>query len=605
MVAFTDPPDFEMLEDTGSDGTYEFTVRASDGTNTGTWDYAVTVTDINERPELTGTPVSSETYDENQTSDVLSYTARDEEGPVTWSLTGTDSGDFDISGDVVTFVATPNFEDPDDANTNNVYMFAVVATDTQSGSNRLTAPIDVTVTVTDVSETPAVTGDTAPSFSENASTAVATYTAADPERDTLTWSVDGDGFWISDRGQLHFAAPPSFEDGNTTYQVTVTAADDGGLSDSLDVTVTVTDTEEAGTVAIAPPRGWDGTRLSAELADDDGNTSGITWQWARSRSRSSGWADISNATSSTYTAGADDVGHYLRATASYSDGRGSNKTASAALTGRIQEAGTRPASNAAPKFADAAATRSVGEGTAAGRAVGAPVTASDTAAGEVPTYTLSGPDADAFDIDAATGQLRTRAVLDRDAKDTHTVTVSVHDGFDATYNPSPTTDHTIEVTIVVSVSSRPLAPRGGGDGGGGGGGGGGRGPAPDKRGEFGDITGHQFVNEIRWIAEQGITAGCSQEPLRYCPNKPITRAQMASLLARALDVEAPRQPAGFTDVDASSVHGANIEALFAAEITTGCSQQPLRYCPDRVITRAQMSAFLYRARDLIDAARPA
>ena len=131
------------------------------------------------------------------------------------------------------------------------------------------------------------------------------------------------------------------------------------------------------------------------------------------------------------------------------------------------------------------------------------MTASDTAAGEVPIYTLSGPDADAFDIDAATGQLRTRAVLDRDAKDTHTVTVSVHDGFDATYNPSPTTDHTIEVTIVVSVSSRPLAPRGGGAGGGGGGGGGGRGPAPDKRGEFGDITGHQFVNEIRWIAEQG------------------------------------------------------------------------------------------------------
>ena len=131
-------------------------------------------------------------------------------------------------------------------------MFAVVATDTQSGSNRLTASIDVTVTVTDVSETPAVTGDTAPSFSENASTAVATYTAADPERDTLTWSVDGDGFWISDRGQLHFAAPPSFEDGNTTYQVTVTAADDSGLSDSLDVTVTVTDTEEAGTVRHRP-----------------------------------------------------------------------------------------------------------------------------------------------------------------------------------------------------------------------------------------------------------------------------------------------------------------------------------------------------------------
>ena len=44
---------------------------------------------------------------------------------------------------------------------------------------------------------------------------------------------------------------------------------------------------------------------------------------------------------------------------------------------------------------------------------------------------------------------------------------------------------------------------------------------------------------------------------------------MASLLVRALDLEAAEQPSGFEDVNPASVHAANIEALYAAEITTG------------------------------------
>ena len=55
-------------------------------------------------------------YDENDeyaVMDVAAYTARDEEGAVTWSLTGTDGGDFAVdSGGVVTFVKhVPNWED--------------------------------------------------------------------------------------------------------------------------------------------------------------------------------------------------------------------------------------------------------------------------------------------------------------------------------------------------------------------------------------------------------------------------------------------------------------------------------------------------------------
>ena len=71
-------------------------------------------------------------------------------------------------------------------------------------------------------------------------------------------------------------------------------------------------------------------------------------------------------------------------------------------------------------------------------------------------------------------------------------------------------------------------------------------------------------------------------------------------MERVTPGQRPRPNCGHPQ-DPDSVHGVNIEALLAAQITTGCSQQPLQYCPDRPITRAQMAAFLYRARNLISA----
>ena len=86
-------------------------------------------------------------------------------------------------------------------------------------------------------------------------------------------------------------------------------------------------------VAISPSRGWvdASTTFRASLTDDDGSISNESWQWARSRSRGGGWTDITGATSSSYTVGADDADQYLRASVSYEDARGGNKTASAVL----------------------------------------------------------------------------------------------------------------------------------------------------------------------------------------------------------------------------------------------------------------------------------
>ncbi len=164
-------PDYERREDSLLTGGYAIVVEAHDpGGNIGSVAQVVNITDVNERPEFIGPITTAVTYDENDTSNVASYSARDEEpdtmGGVTWSLTGDDAGDFVIdSGGIVTFANTPNYEMPTGSHSDgtdidfNEYQFTVVATDIASGSTRLDVRTEVIVTVADVEEPGSITVD--------------------------------------------------------------------------------------------------------------------------------------------------------------------------------------------------------------------------------------------------------------------------------------------------------------------------------------------------------------------------------------------------------------------------------------------------------------
>jgi hypothetical protein len=75
-----------------------------------------------------------------------------------------------------------------------------------------------------------------------------------------------------------------------------------------------------------------------------------------------------------------------------------------------------------------------------------------------------------------------------------------------------------------------------------------------------------------------------------------TRAQMAAFLHRALtDERAPGPITDFVDDDGSEFE-ADIEWLASTGITRGCNPPDNdRFCPDQPVTRAQMAAFLHRA----------
>lgn len=116
---------------------------------------------------------------------------------------------------------------------------------------------------------------------------------------------------------------------------------------------------------------------------------------------------------------------------------------------------------------------------------------------------------------------------------------------------------------------------------------------------FADVPFNAFArHQIEAIYAAGITSGCSTDPLNYCPNQAVTRAQMAIFLLRGMHGSSYTPPPAngtvFNDVPPDSFAAAWIEQLADEGITAGCGDG--NYCPDRPVTRAQMAIFLLRAK---------
>ena len=105
------------------------------------------------------------------------------------------------------------------------------------------------------------------------------------------------------------------------------------------------------------------------------------------------------------------------------------------------------------------------------------------------------------------------------------------------------------------------------------------------------------------LAELGIVMGCATEPLQFCPDDPVDRGQTAAILVQAFNLP-PAERAWFVDVNGEHRFAEDIDRLAGARVTAGCQVDPARYCPQRNVTRAQMSTFLARALGLVDLPPP-
>jgi uncharacterized lipoprotein YddW (UPF0748 family) len=124
-------------------------------------------------------------------------------------------------------------------------------------------------------------------------------------------------------------------------------------------------------------------------------------------------------------------------------------------------------------------------------------------------------------------------------------------------------------------------------------------PAEVPSGGFTDTDGHIFEADIDLLASLEIVNGVS--PSRFAPDRPVTRAQMASFLARTFELgyrsPLPTGPMPFTDVGADDTHRDAIARLVAAGIATGTTATT--FAPSAHVQRAQMASFVTRSANVL------
>ena len=347
------------------------------------------------------TPVQAARLPANNSAPVFAATigtrriAENSTGNVGGPVAATDANNGDIltysipdSGDAALFAIDPatgqlmvqltgteelNYEDPDDSGNDNSYVVEVTARDS-SGSATAT-PATVTINVFDVDEKPAFGGvaddanvrsDVVDENATDEELNIATYTATDPEGESVTLSLVGDDadLFELDAGQLSFKESPDFEmpgdrNQDNVYEVTVRASD-GTLNEDRMVTVKVTDFVEEGIVTLSSEEALVGVELTATLTDLEGGVSVSgqieSWTWHRGNAATFEAAPnnaIADADSSTYTpVAADATAGYVKAMVSYTYQFGA--TPKTGTSDAIQVLTSRE--NQAPKFRDGSST---------------------------------------------------------------------------------------------------------------------------------------------------------------------------------------------------------------------------------------------------------
>jgi hypothetical protein len=280
---FIGAPNFEAPGDNGANNVYDIIVRATANGLTDDQDIAVTITNVNEGPVLSGGPTGAVTLAENIAA-VTTISATDPEGDsVTYSVIGgADAALFSVNSTTgaLAFITAPNFDAPGDAGANNIYDVVI-----RASSSGGTADKTLAVTITNTDEAPVITSNgggatAAISLAENIA-AVTSVSATDPEGDTRSYSIVGGAdaalFTIdSATGALNFIGAPNFEapgdaGANNVYNITVRATANG-LTDDQDIAITITNANEAPIITF----GGGGATASISVAENTTSVATVT-----------------------------------------------------------------------------------------------------------------------------------------------------------------------------------------------------------------------------------------------------------------------------------------------------------------------------------------
>ncbi|MEC9249717.1 MAG: cadherin domain-containing protein [Pseudomonadota bacterium] len=245
VVTFVSAPDFESPADANNDNDYEVNLVASDGVNTDVQAVTITVNDVSDVPPVITSSATGNAAENQTAAYTITATDADNSGTLVYSISGTDAALFSVNSSTgeVTFNSAPDFENPNDSNTDGVYQITVSVTDGDLSDSQV-----VSITLTNVDEAPVFASPTAFSVVEG-QTGAFTASATDPEGNAITYSLSGADAALfsinSSTGEVTFTAAPDFDapgdaDNDNIYEVTVTA-DDGAITTNQSVSVTVTE----------------------------------------------------------------------------------------------------------------------------------------------------------------------------------------------------------------------------------------------------------------------------------------------------------------------------------------------------------------------------
>ena len=292
-------------------------------------------------------------YEENGEGSVSTYTLSGSDGDVTWSLSGDDSDDFFLSGDGATtralsFISSPNYEDPTDSDADNQYDVTIQASD-GTNTSRLQVTVFVTNVLHDADELPVITGtarvgetltvDTSPISDTDQNTPFGyQWIRTDEDTDTDT-NIDGAtnssyaltdddegktikvlvGFRTTGGRYRLISAPTEVVVSNSDQQAINTPAT--GIP-TISGTVQVSETLTVGTSGISDTDGLDNAAYRYQWIANDGTTDTV----------------ITGATNATYTLVSADEGKTVKVRVSFTDDAGNSESLTSAATAAIAAA---------------------------------------------------------------------------------------------------------------------------------------------------------------------------------------------------------------------------------------------------------------------------
>ena len=431
VLTFKTLPDYEIKT------SYSAIVKVDDGANPVTQEITVTVTDVNEAPVIDS--AESFSANENQT-EVGSFVATDpEDASLTYSLSGTDNGAFNIStSGVLSFKTAPNFE------SKSSYSITANVSD---GTN--TSSQAITVAINDVNDIPTISSDFPSTFTlaENgglsntinstACSSNANYltcsngtvnvggsgtkeTFADEDGDILSVSftgTDASSFAVTAGRSVYLLANADYET-KTSYSATLVLSD-GKASITKNFTLNITNLNDVAPVI---------TSSASLSADENQNSAGIivatdadgsTIEYSVSGTDASSF-DINSSTGVLTFKNSPDyetkTTYSIKANAY--DGI---QTVYQDVTIAINNLNDN-----SPVFSSSTSQSADENQTSIGT-----IAASD-ADGDSITYSVSGTDASSFSINSTSGVLTFNSAPDYETKTSYQIVISATDGTNAT-----------------------------------------------------------------------------------------------------------------------------------------------------------------------------